>query len=169
MTVSKILGYLCNCFWLLLPILVFNMLFMRQLPAAFQLDAFWKDIPRAIGVPENLLRILVMMLPFFMRLQVSTSSQKVGLGIYLMGLPIYFASWAVLIVFPQCAWGTNAIGFMAPAYTPIVWLAGIGLVGNEFQFSSFPFNPWLYWTLSALFLLFHNLHTYTVYSRSIGR
>ena len=72
MSFSKILGYACNCFWLLVPILIFNLLFTRQLPAAYQMNVFWKDIPKAISVPENLLRTLVMILPVFMRLRVST-------------------------------------------------------------------------------------------------
>jgi len=111
--------------------------------------------------------MFVMLLPAFMRLRVSTSSQKLGLGLYLTGLLIYFASWAVLIVFPQCAWSTSEIGFMAPAYTPIVWLAGIGLIGTELLFLRVRFKPWIYWTLSALFIVFHNLHVITVFSRGI--
>jgi len=167
MTHSRILGYLFNCFWLLVPILAFNLLFSRQLPSAYQVDVFWEDISKTISVPENVLRALVMILPVFMRLRLSKPGQKLGLGIYLTGMAVYFASWAVLIVSPQCAWSTSEIGFLAPAYTPIVWLVGIGLIGDELQFSRAPFHPWMYWTLSALFLLFHNLHAATVYSRGI--
>jgi hypothetical protein len=131
------------------------------------MDVFWKDIPKAISLPENLLRMLVMILPLFMRLRVSTPSQKLGLSLYLTGLLIYFASWAVLIASPQCAWSTSEIGFLAPAYTPIAWLTGIGLIGDEFQLPRVSFKPWMYWALSALFLVFHNLHAATVYSRGI--
>jgi hypothetical protein len=167
MSFSKILGYACNCFWLLVPILIFNLLFTRQLPAAYQMNVFWKDIPKAISVPENLLRTLVMILPVFMRLRVSTPSQKLGLALYLTGLAIYFTSWAVLIASPQCAWSMSEIGFMAPAWTPIVWLLGICLIGDELLLPGVAFKPWMYWALSALFLVFHNLHAATVYSRSI--
>jgi hypothetical protein len=167
MRLSKILGYACNCFWLLAPILLFNLLFTRQLPAAYQMNVFWKDIPKAISVPENLLRILVMVLPVFMRLRVSSPSQKLGFILYLAGLAIYFASWAVLITVPQCAWSTSAAGFMAPSWTPIVWLLGISLIGNELLLPGIAFKPWMYGVLSVLFLIFHNLHTATVYSRSI--
>jgi hypothetical protein len=164
---SKVFGYLRNCFWLLLPILAFNLLFMRQLPAAYQMDIFWKDIPKAISVPENLLRSLVIILPVFMRLRVSTPGQKLGLGLYVTGLLVYFGSWAALIAAPQSAWSRSAIGFLAPAYMPILWLTGIGMIGDEAHFSRVPFKPWMYWTVSALFLLFHNLHAFTVYSRGI--
>jgi hypothetical protein len=167
MSYSRPLGYLCNCFWLLVPILLFNLLYSRQLPAAYQMSAFWKDIPKVISVPEDLLRTLVMMVPVFMHLRVSTLNQRFGLGLYLAGVLVYFTSWAVLIVAPQCAWSTSAIGFLAPAYTPILWLTGVGLLGDRFLFLGVLFKPWMYWTLSALFLVCHNLHTFMVYSRGI--
>ncbi len=169
MNISKNASYLYNCFWLLVPILVFNLIFTHQLPAAYQMDVFWYEIPKTISVPENLLRILVMILPVFMRLRISTRSQKLGLGLYLAGLLIYLSSWAVLIIFPQSEWSTSQIGFLAPAFTPIVWLLGIGLIGDEFRLHSVPFKPWMYLTLSVLFLIFHDLHAGTVYSRSIIR
>ena len=161
------LGYLCNCFWLLVPILVFNLLFMRRLPPAYQMDIFWRDIPKVVSVPENLFRTLVMILPIFMRLQFSTPHQKLGLGLYLTGLLCYFASWVALIAAPWSSWSMSAIGFLAPAYTPIVWLAGIGLIGDTLQFSRVTFRPWIYWGMSGLFLAFHNLHAFVVYSRGI--
>ena len=167
MTFSKILSYLCNCFWLLAPILVFNLLFATQLPAAYQINVFWKDIPKAISVPENLFRTLVMIFPLFMRLRVSTPGQKLGLGVYLAGLLCYFASWTALIAAPWSSWSMSATGFVAPAYTPIVWLTGIGMIGDELWIPRVPFRSWMYWTISALFLLFHNLHAVTVYSRGI--
>jgi hypothetical protein len=159
--------YLANCFWLLLPVLALNLLFSRQLPAAYQPGVFWRDIPRWISVPENLLRTLVMILPVIMRLRVSTPVQKLGLWIYFAGLAAYFTSWAALILFPWSGWSTSAIGFMAPAFTPIIWLVGIGLLGGQLLFTTVPFRSWMYWILSALFLVFHNLHAATVYSRGI--
>jgi hypothetical protein len=167
MSTSRISSYLCNCFWLLIPILAFNLIFTRQLPATYHTGVFWKGIPQAIAVPENLLRTLVMILPVFMRLGVSTQRQRIGFGLYLAGLLIYFASWIALIAAPRCTWSTSAMGFMAPAYTPVIWLAGIGLIGHQLQFSTVPFKPWMYWALSAAFLTFHNLHCFTIYSRGL--
>jgi len=160
-------AYLCNCFWLLVPILAFNLLFTRRLPPAYQAGVFGRAIPRAITVPENLLRTLVMLLPLVMQLRVSTPSQKLGLGLYLIGTLVYFASWGSLIVAPRCAWSTSPFGFMAPAYTPLLWLVGIGLVGDTLVFPLVAFSAWMYWALSALFLLFHNLHAGLVYSRTV--
>jgi hypothetical protein len=167
MNFSKSLGYLRNCFWLLLPILAFNLLFTHLLPAAYQADIFWKDIPKAISVPENLFRILVMVLPVFMKLRISTANQRLGFGIYLFGLLVYFASWAALVLSPRSAWSTSEIGFLAPAYTPILWLTGIGLTGDELQFPKVSYRPRIYLIISAVFLLFHNLHAATVFSRGI--
>jgi hypothetical protein len=55
---------------------------------------------------------------------------------------------------------------MAPAFTPILWLAGIGMIGDEFQTSQVPFKWWMYWIVSACFLFFHILHTGLVYARA---
>ena len=51
--------YLRNCFWLMVPVLAFNLLFAHDLPRAFQSDVFSRDIPLAVSVPENVLRGLV--------------------------------------------------------------------------------------------------------------
>jgi hypothetical protein len=166
MRFSKILSYACNCFWLLLPVLAFNLIFTHQLPPAYQMDIFWRNIPKTITLPENILRMLVMIFPAFLRLRISTPRQQHGLRLYLAGLLLYFASWTVLIVLPRCAWSVSMAGFMAPAYTPIVWLAGIGLIGDELLFPNIPIKPWIYWMLSALFLVFHNWHTGFVYLRN---
>src|SRR3974390_998075 len=161
----KAIDYLRNCFWMLAPILAFNLAFTRSLPPAYQMVNFWKQIPLAIALPENILRAAVMMLPLFMHFSVSTSRQKLGFTIYLTGLLVYFASWAVLIIFPRSTWSTSAIGFMAPAYTPVIWLTGIALVGNELQFPRIALPPWIYGSFSVCFLLFHNMHAGLVYSR----
>lgn len=157
---------LANTFWLLLPILAFNVIFVRYLPSAYKTDQFRKDIPGWISIPENILRIAVMILPLVMRFSTSTLSQRVGLWFYLVGIMLYFASWRVQIAFPESAWSTSAAGFLAPAYTPVVWLAGIALIGDSLTISAIPYSPWIYVVLSGLFLIFHNLHAWLVYARN---
>jgi hypothetical protein len=159
-------AYLFNCFWMLVPVLVFNLISTSRLPAAFQTNIFWNRIPWAISVPENLLRTAVMVLPLLMRFRISTPVQRFGLALYLAGLVVYFASWTALMLFPRSQWSTSVVGFMAPAYTPILWLAGIALVGDQFQLPRESLQPWMYGSLAAVFLVFHNLHTGLVYSRS---
>lgn len=166
MNIWKSTEYLRNCFWMLVPILVFNWVFVRSLPSAFQMNVFWDRIPWTIAVPENVLRTVVMILPFFMRFGIVEPIQKLGFALYLVGLLVYFASWAALMIFPHSHWSSTAIGFLAPAYTPILWLGGIAMVGNQLQFPKVSLQPWAYGSLSLCFLVFHNLHTHLVYSRN---
>jgi leucyl aminopeptidase len=70
-----------------------------------------------------------------------------------------------LINFPNSGWSNSIIGFTAPAYTPLFWLMGIGLIGNSFYFN-LPYRPWYYISTSILFLIFHNFHAFTIYSRT---
>jgi hypothetical protein len=57
------------------------------------------------------------------------------------------------------------LGFMAPAYTPLLWLSGIGLIGNAFYFN-LPYRRCLFIFTSLVFLSFHNFHTLTIYFRT---
>jgi len=73
---------------------------------------------------------------------------RAGLALYGLGLLIYFASWLPLIYRPEAAWSTSAAGLLAPAYTPLIWLAGIAVVGGS----------WPYALLSWLFVGTHVYH-----------
>jgi hypothetical protein len=149
--------------WLVVPIVLLNAGLMRRLPRAYQADVFWHGIPAWIKTGENVTRILVFVLPLFMRLDVS---QKAGLALYAIGVLVYSLAWLAEIVSPRSAWSTSAWGFMAPGYTPALWLAGIGLIGKKL-FVPVPYTPWVYVALSAAFLMFHNLHASIVYRRTI--
>ena len=106
-----------------------------------------------------------MVLPLLIRFRISTPVQRLSLALYLAGLVVYFGSWAALIFLPRSQWNTSVVGFMAPAYTPILWLAGIALVGDEFRWPKASLQPWMYGSLAAVFLVLHNLHIGLVYSR----
>ena len=160
-----ILPYFANTFWLLVPPLAFNIVFVKYLPHFYQKDVFWKDIPTWIGMPENLLRLLVFLLPMVMRLRTSTPNQKLGLWLYVVGTLIYFAAWGAQIAFPKSKWSISKAGFMAPAYTPVLWLSGIGLIGDTLTIPKMPYSPWVYWCLAGMFLVFHNVHTWLVHSK----
>ena len=82
-------SYLENGFWLILPALILNLLFAGALPPPFQMSAFWKDIPAFIGVPENVLRVGVFFVPLLFHLSLSTSTNRLGLAIYLAGMAFY--------------------------------------------------------------------------------
>jgi hypothetical protein len=165
MNTSEILPYFQNTFWLLLPILAFNVIFVKRLPRAYQTDVFWKNIPSWIGVPENLFRLLVFCLPLIMRFGSTMASERLGLWLYLGGTLIYFASWWAQISLPESKWSTSAAGFMGPSYTPILWLAGIGLIGDSLTMPGVPYKPWVYPCVAVIFLAFHNLHAWRVHAR----
>lgn len=163
----KISHYLLNCFLLLTPILVWNMILAPKLPAAFQGDVFDKNIPSAIVIGENLFRSLVMFLPLLMPINLGTPSQKLGMVVFVAGMLLYFLSWLLLIVFPQTAWSLSLFGFLAPAYTPLIWLIGIGMIGKRL-FIEIPYHPWMYVVLSIIFVGFHITHTVIVYLNWTG-
>ena len=160
----KFKKYIFNCFLLILPILLWNITLAAYLPKAFNPDVFWRDIPDWVVYCENTLRISIMVIPVIMFFSLKTSNQKIGLKIYFIGTLLYFLSWLALIIYPNSYWGQSMFGFMAPAYTPILWLIGIGLIGNKsfFRIKNLTF---IYISLSILFVSFHLLHTYIVYQR----
>jgi hypothetical protein len=164
MKLLPISSYILNCFLLLIPILAWNAIFASKLPVAYQAEMFDKDIPSAVSIGENVFRSLVMLIPLLMPLNFAIPTQRLGLYIFIFGLLIYFLSWTVLIVFPNNTWSMSAVGFLAPAYTPLIWLIGIGLVGTQLYFKS-PYQSWMYILLSVIFLSFHITHATIVYLR----
>lgn len=164
MNLSTVKKYSLNCFLLTIPILIWNLLFACELPHAFQNEVFWKDIPLFLSLSESSLRVGLLILALLMPLRIKTRSQKRGLVLYLCGTTLYFASWLVLIYFPESWWSDSMIGFMAPAYTPLLWLTGIGLIGDTFYFN-LCFRRWIFFSIAIAFLALHNLHALTIYFR----
>ncbi|MGJ1266714.1 hypothetical protein ACR78F_10490 [Sphingobacterium spiritivorum] len=154
--------YVLNCFILILPILVWNILLTDKLPANYQPIVFSRGIPISLTYIENISRILLFVIAFLMPLSFHTMKQRVGLYVYLFGVLLYFASWIVLIFFPASGWSNSAIGYSAPAYTPAVWITGIALIGDLFSFS-LPFRGWIFICVSIVFLVAHISHTVLVY------
>lgn len=157
-------NYFINCFILILPILIWNILFSRYLPSSYQPDVFSKDIPSFLIYGETVSRLIIFLLAFLMPLSIQSTGQKIGLYIYSSGLLLYFTSWAILIFFPNTMWSNSIFGFSAPAFTPVFWLAGICLLGNSFYFN-LPFKRWPFILFTAIFLSCHISHTVLVYDR----
>ncbi len=160
--------YLLNCFLLTIPILLWNIILANKLPKSSLPPILLNDITSFITYGESISRIFMFIFIFFMPLQLVTTSQKKGFAIYCAGTMIYFASWLVLIYFPNSMWSKSAFGLVAPAYTPLFWLIGIGLIGNSLYFN-IPYRRWLYFLVVIVFLIFHNWHTYLIYFRSYRR
>ena len=158
-------GHIWNCIWLTIPILLLNALLMNRLPKAYQAEAFSRDIPAWIAWGENTFRTCVFVLPILMPLQVARAGQAIGVVLYGVGVLLYFFSWSMQVWRPETRWSASRWGFMAPSYTPLVWLIGIALIGDSL-YVPIPYSRWVYVALSVAFLLFHNLHVWIVYSRT---
>jgi hypothetical protein len=161
LTIQK---YFFNCFLLAVPILLWNLIFANKLPVVFQSEIFWNNIPVFIACGENVSRIIMFIFMLLMPLQISTNLQKKGFALYVIGVFLYFASWIGLMYFPNSIWSIGVFGFLAPAYTPLFWLIGIGLIGDSFYFN-LSFKRWFFIGSSIIFLLFHNTHAAIIYSR----
>lgn len=155
---------LLNCFTLLIPILLLNVLYADKLPAAYQMDFFWEDIPWYIAIIENISRIVVFVLPLILRLEFKSQQQKVGFAIYIIGVLLYFLSWMMQILYPDSDWSTSVFGFMAPAYSTILWLLGIGLIGVK-SWLKIPYHYLVYIFVAFIFVVFHSIHSYIVFDR----
>lgn len=156
--------YLLNGFLLLVPVLLWNLWLYDDLPDSYQAHVFWTHIPRVIAYGENFLRIAIFALPVMMPLLPIERPQKIGLAIYGFGILVYGCSWWAVIQWPNSWWALSAMGFTAPAYTSLIWLIGIGLVGNRTFFNLR--NPSIaYIMVSVAFVVFHTTHAYLVYYR----
>ena len=164
---TTFMNYLLNCMLLLIPIMAWNVAFASKLPRLYSPDIFEKNIPAFITNGENIFRLVVFILPLLMPIRIETPSQKIGLTLYIAGTAIYFLSWLAQMYSPQSAWSLSAFGSLAPAYTPLILLIGIGLIGNTLYFTS-PYRSWVYIILSMLFVAFHLSHTFIVYQRGLS-
>jgi hypothetical protein len=156
--------YIVNGFLLVLPLLLFNVAFAGRLPSGYQ-PAAWNAVPSLVSVPETILRLPTFLLPLLLPISLDSPGQGVGMVLYLVGVCAYLASWAVQILRPNAAWSMSAAGFLAPAYTPALWLAGIGLIGARPLTPHLRYLPWIFLGTAALFLAFHILHAGMVHQR----
>jgi hypothetical protein len=156
--------YLLNCIWLLLPPNLISLFLAKYLPEPFQAKLFWNDIPPVIKFFENILRIVVMALPVFFSLSITTNKKRKGLFIYSVGLVFYLLSYILLIYLPESYWSKSLIGFTAPATTPLIWFVGIGLIMDK-PFFNIKYRRWVYMIIVIAFCVFHFVHTSIIYNR----
>jgi hypothetical protein len=162
---ARLGGLATNAILLTLPPLLFDIVFWNSLPKAFSFDRFW-DIPLAMALGERVASVFVFAFPVLMWFRLNTHRQRLGLKLYGVGLVAYCASWFALILFPDSAWSTSAIGFAAPAYTPILWLAGIAMMCDVLYVRRLPYRWWYYLAGSLVFLAFHVSHTFLIFTRT---
>ncbi|WP_299347794.1 hypothetical protein [uncultured Maritalea sp.] len=157
--------WLRSCIWLWVPPLVASFAFWPNLGAAYQPKEFWRDIPPLLGLVENVSRFVVIALSVVMLLEWRGSTQRVGLFVYAIGLSLYICCQWAIVADPTGAWATSAIGFLAPAYTPIIWVIGIGLIGSRPVYDRIPWRNSVFFGLAGVFLAAHNAHAWLVFSR----
>ena len=157
--------YALSCGLLLLPAMAWNLAFTSQLMPPTAMAAFWRDIPGPLVFIENALRALVFGLPFAMPLQVATKAEWHALWVFLLGTLVYFASWLALMVWPHSAWSLSMLGSLAPAYTPILWLPSLAVLGKRLFWGHF-YRWWMYLLVCLAFLAAHITHAAIVHLRS---
>jgi hypothetical protein len=135
-----------NCFWLVLPLLIWNILFGARITQE-QITSDAHSPAWLLGA-ENIFRLATFMLPLLLRVNFEASLGKIGMGIYSIGTLIYFASWLPLMLAPQSAWSRSIAGLFAPRLTPYLSLLGIAFIAQS----------WLYALLAAIFIFFHTWH-----------
>lgn len=165
MQLNKYKKYFFNCFLLVIPVLIWNIILASKLPVSFQHEIFNDKIPALIVWGESSCRVVIFLLTMLMPLPDSVKEKRGGFILYAAGLSLYFTSWIALIYYPDNSWSRSLAGFSAPSYTPLFWLAGIGWTGGKFYFR-FTSGKLIFIIFSMLFLLFHNAHTLIVYSRT---
>jgi hypothetical protein len=164
MTTKNYKKYLSNGVFLLLITMLWNIIFYEYLPETFSLENFRRDIPALVLTGENIFRILTFGFTILLLLGLQDKAQKTGLVLYIVGVIIYFASWAAQMFLSDTQWSQSLLGYTAPAYTSIIWLLGIGLLGKELVIKRIPYNRIVFITLSIIFVVFHTAHAAIAYS-----
>ena len=163
----NILNYTDNCFWFIIPVVIWNIIFTKDLPDAYSKDFFWHDLPTVLTISEKVLRTCIFIFPLFMSFSEQTAFQNIGLLLYLTGIILYFAAWLAQIYLPNSKWSKSIWGFMAPAYLPLIWLLGIGITGySSINYISY-ISP-MYILFAILFVIVHSIHTSIIYHRRSG-
>jgi len=152
-----ILKYLNNCFLLFIPILLFNILFFKKLPSHYL-----KNISHTIITIETITRIIIIAFSMIMVLNNQNKIEKIGLIIYTIGIILYFTSYFIEIYTTNSLFNRNIIFILAPYWTSVIWLIGIGLVGNRL-FVNIPYHYTIYLILSVIFAAIHTIHGYLCY------
>lgn len=139
-----------NCFWLILPLLAWNILFGAKITQ--ELITSDAHSPAWLLGAENIFRLATFILPLFLLLprgvEWNSTLPKIGLVVYIIGMLIYFASWIPLMAAPQSAWSQSLPGLFAPRLTPLIWLVGVALIAAS----------WPYGLLATIFIFFHTWH-----------
>jgi len=146
---------------LVLPILALNFAFAGELPAAYQAEIFDAGLPPWLPPTENALRLAL----FGLMVVLPVQSNRAGWAVFSLGVLAYAGSWAAVILAAGSAWTQSWVGFTAPAWTPALWLTGIGLLARPRSVPALGLVKPVYVALAASFLLAHVSHATLVWAR----
>ena len=112
---------LWNGFWLILPAIVWNVVFASRLTA----PGFTDDsaVPQAILWSETVLRILLFAGPVLLAMKLPLSTP--WLTVLVAGYALYFASWLPHLLAPGGPLAQHPAIILGPAITPLIWLLAI--------------------------------------------
>ena len=151
----KIIQYLySNCFLLFIPVILFDIVFTKYLP-----ELYLKNTSHTIVPIETTVRIALIALSAIMKINVQNRKGKIGVLIYITGLILYFISYFVLINYADVVIGKNMILQLSGYWTAMIWLIGIGFIGNRL-FVKVPYHYTLFIILSILFGIVHTYYGY---------
>jgi hypothetical protein len=152
-----IMHYKNNCFWFFMPLIIFNIVVTKYLPAFYL-----KNIHHPIVMFETVVRIITILFSLIMMMNVNSNIGKLGFMIYIVGLLIYVCSYFIVIKIPASSFNNNLIVLLAPYWTSFLWLVGIGLLGNKL-FINVPYHYVIYIAISFVFAVIHSVHGYLCY------
>ncbi|MCP4443342.1 MAG: hypothetical protein GY810_30950 [Aureispira sp.] len=134
-----------SCFWLVIPLLLWNIIFFKQIPAQYNDDS---NVDQWLLYAETAFRLIAFMSPLLLSMKFERKLQKTGLGIYIAGSLFYYGSWLPIMFAPHSSWSNSPIGILAPYGTPLIVLIGIGLIAR---------SKW-YILVASLFIALHLTH-----------
>lgn len=111
----------------LVPPLAFNLVLTSRLPSLYSEG----NAPAPLLAVEGILRAAVFAYPFLIPIDPDKRYFEVGLATYAVGISLYFASWAFMILSRDENLKRSPVFSLAPAYTPLVWLAGIAFMSGS--------------------------------------
>lgn len=162
MAPHKIKYYLINCFILLIPVIIWNILFRSYLPEPYLMEPSGKLFPSILKWIEVILTILILAVPFFLRLKVKNKLQQLGLIIYFIGVIVYIFAWRPIILYPNGDWSNSLVGYISLSITPVIFLTGIGMIGEKLVFN-ITYHRSIYILLSIILVFLKTSYAILVY------
>jgi hypothetical protein len=95
------------------------------------MDKFGRTVPAWYDIAEKVLRGSVLVYPFLRPIDAGSPLFAPGLALYAAGSAVYFASWLPLMASDPAPLMKSLVVQLAPAYTPLLCLAGIALMAGS--------------------------------------